>query len=96
MKSEIINSIAKEIFEQACFFRDQVVMKELKEKGVLFDLSQCFNGKIFPGIPNSDFANIYSHTVIFVLLSAALSRSLRSRKNALNTRLLKNISRLSM
>ena len=88
MKEETINSIVREINGQNKAFREQVVMKELKEKGWLFNLYRYFSGKIMPGISKDDFANIYSHTVIFVLLRAALSLPGRSKEYDLKNVLL--------
>jgi hypothetical protein len=72
MKEEMINSIVRGINIQAKAFREQVVMKELKEKGLLFDLYSKFSFNILTGISKKDFANIYSQTVILVLLRAGL------------------------
>jgi hypothetical protein len=75
MKDEIINSIDREINQQNRTFQEQVVMKELNENGVLLDLYRCYKEKIFPRTGKQEFAAIYSHTVIFVLLGAALFSS---------------------
>jgi predicted helicase len=77
MKGEIINSIAKEIDQHNRIFQAQVVMKELKKNGMLFDLYRCYREKFFPGTGKQEFAAIYSHTVIFVLLSVALFNAKR-------------------
>jgi hypothetical protein len=88
MKDDIINSMAREINQQKKAFREQVVMKELNEKGVLLNLYQDFSGKILTGLSKDDFANIFSHTVIFVLLRAALFLPALSRENDFKTILL--------
>jgi hypothetical protein len=88
MKEEMINYIVRGINGQDRAFREQVVMKELKEKGRLFDLYRDFSGDILTGISKDDFANIYSQTVIFVLLRAALFLPAKSKINDLKAVLL--------
>jgi len=80
MKNEIIDSIAKELNKQNQVFQEQVVMKELNENGLLFNVFSGYKEKFFPVIDKKEFAVIYSHTVIFVLLNAALFKSNRSGK----------------
>jgi 16S rRNA G966 N2-methylase RsmD len=65
MKEEMINAIAGETYRQNRLFQDQVVMKELKENGMLFDLYRNYKEKLFPRTDKQEFAAIYSHTVIF-------------------------------
>jgi len=91
----MINSIAREINQQNRIFKEQVVMKELNENGVLFNLYQCYKEKLFPGTGKEEFAAIYSHTVIFVLLGAALFNSNRLDKKGLKKILLKIIQQLT-
>ena len=65
MKTKMIKSIAGEIYRQNKLFQDQVVMKELNENGVLFDLYRDYKEKLFPRTDKKQFAAIYSQTVIF-------------------------------
>jgi predicted helicase len=95
MKGEMINSIAREINQQNRIFRDQVVMKELNENGVLLNLYQCYKEKLFPGTGKQEFAAIYSHTVIFVLLSVVLFNAKRVREKDLKKILLNIIQQLT-
>ncbi len=83
MKEEMINAIAGEIYRQSKLFQDHVVMEELKENGMLFDLFMNYKAIIFPRTDRQEFAAIYSHTVIFVLLGAALFNSDRLDKKGL-------------
>jgi type I restriction-modification system DNA methylase subunit len=109
MKNEIINSIAKEIYRESCSFRDQVVMKELgvappsyysadtkTNPNPILNLYHSYKEKNLPVTGKTEFAAIYSHTVIFILLSANLfNKTRRSGVNAINNRLTKKISRLA-
>jgi predicted helicase len=95
MKVEIINSIAKEINQHNRNFQEQVVLKELEENGVLFDLYRCYREKLFPGTGKKEFASIYSHTVIFVLLSLALFSAKRVREKDLKKIILNVIQQLT-
>jgi predicted helicase len=95
MKGEMINAIAVEIYRHNSLFQEQVVMKELKENGMLFDLYRDYKEKLFPRTGKQEFAAIYSHTVIFVLLGAALFNSNRLNKNGLKKILLKIIQQLT-
>ena len=95
MKAEIINSIAQEINRQNRIFKEQVVMKELDENGMLFYLYRNYKGKFFPGTGKEEFASIYSHTVIFVLLSAGLSNFEKCREIDLKKSMLDIIKQLT-
>jgi predicted helicase len=68
MKGEMIDAIASEINRQNRVFKDQVVMRELNENGVLIALYRDYKEKLFPGTDKQEFATIYSQTVIFGLL----------------------------
>jgi type I restriction-modification system DNA methylase subunit len=92
MTDEIINSIVKGINEHTQTIKDQVVMKELNDGGVLADLYRIYKEKFFPGTEKEDFAVIYTHTVIFVLLSAVLFTSNKLHKKDLK-KILLNITR---
>jgi hypothetical protein len=96
MKDEIINSIAQEINRQNLFFKEQVVMKELNENGILFNLYRNYKGKFFPGTGKEEFASIYSHTVIFVLLSAGLFNFEKCREIDLKKSMLDIIKQLTV
>jgi predicted helicase len=95
MTDESINSIIKGINEHNQTIKDQVVMKELNDNGFLSDLYRIYKEKFFPGTEKEDFAVIYTHTVIFVLLSAVLFTSNKLHKKDLKKILLNITQQLS-